>query len=162
MKRCRISVLLILLIFTTFIGCSSKNSNKDDSSFIPTPNDELICEETISPNKEYVTSGEDIVNYTIQIYQNTENDDIIVNADSNSGFFEKTQYVLDYDKPISKSDVNIEWTTLMGNPKYTEKDQLAVANVSISSNNDVFSKRKINFFSKGIEIVVDTINQSKK
>ena len=52
--------------------------------------------------------------------------------------------------------------SLMGNPKYTEKDQLAVANVSISSNNDVFSKRKINFFSKGIEIVVDTINQSKK
>ena len=113
-------------------------------------------------NKEYVTSDEDIVNYTIQIYQNTKNYDIIVNADSNSGFFEKTQYVLDYDKPISKSDVNIEWTTLMGNPKYTEKDQLAVANVSISSNNDVFSKRKINFFSKGIEIIVDTINQSKK
>lgn len=52
--------------------------------------------------------------------------------------------------------------SLMGNPKYTEKDQLAVANVSISSNNDVFSKRKINFFNKGIEIVVDTINQSKK
>ena len=152
---------MILLVFTTFIGCSSKNRNKDDITLIPTENDELICEETISPNKEYVTSDEDIVNYTIQIYQNTKNN-IIVNADSNSGFFEKTQYVLDYDKPISKSDVNVEWTTLMGNPKYTEKDQLAVANVSISSNNEVFSKRKINFFSKGIEIIVDTINQNKK
>ena len=161
MKRCIKSVLLILLVFTTFIGCSSKNSDNYDSSFIPTANDELICEETISPNKEYVTSDEDIVNYTIQIYQNTKNN-IIVNADSNSGFFEKTQYVLDYDKPISKSDVNVEWTTLMGNPKYTEKDQLAVANVSISSNNEVFSKRRINFFSKGIEIIVDTINQNKK
>ena len=151
MKRCIKSVFLILLVFTTFIGCSSKNSNKDDITLIPTENDELICEET----------DEDIVNYTIQIYQNTKNN-IIVNADSNSGFFEKTQYVLDYDKPISKSDVNVEWTTLMGNPKYTEKDQLAVANVSISSNNEVFSKRKINFFSKGIEIIVDTINQNKK
>lgn len=161
MKRCIKSVFLILLVFTTFIGCSSKNRNKDDITLIPTENDELICEETISPNKEYVTSDEDIVNYTIQIYQNTKNN-IIVNADSNSGFFEKTQYVLDYDKPISKSDVNVEWTTLMGNPKYTEKDQLAVANVSISSNNEVFSKRKINFFSKGIEIIVDTINQNKK
>ena len=161
MKRCIKSVFLILLVFTTFIGCSSKNSNKDYITLIPTENDELICEETISPNKEYVTSDEDIVNYTIQIYQNTKNN-IIVNADSNSGFFEKTQYVLDYDKPISKLDVNVEWTTLMGNPKYTEKDQLAVANVSISSNNEVFSKRKINFFSKGIEIIVDTINQNKK
>lgn len=69
MKRCIKSVFLILLVFTTFIGCSSKNSNKDDITLIPTENDELICEETISPNKEYVTSDEDIVNYTIQIYQ---------------------------------------------------------------------------------------------
>lgn len=160
MKRYCLILFSIILLSTTIVGCSSKNSDEADDSFVATNHDELIYEETISPNKEYVTSDKDIVNYTIQIYQDEENA-IIVNADSNSGFFDKLQYVLQYDKPISEADVKIQWTTLMGNPESTEDNQLAIARVSISSNGEVFSERKINFVNKGLEIVIDTINKSR-
>jgi hypothetical protein len=47
----------------------------------------------------------------------------------------------------------------MGNPEPTKDDQLAIAQVSISENGEIISQRKINFFKKGIEIIIDTINQ---
>jgi hypothetical protein len=69
------------------------------------------------------------------------------------------QYVLEFDKTISETDIDVEWTTIMGNPEPTKDDQLAIAQVSISENGEIISQRKINFFKKGIEIIIDTINQ---
>lgn len=64
-----------------------------------------------------------------------------------------------YDQEITESDIAIEWTTLMGNPKATEQEQIAIAYVSISENGQVFSERKISFGNKAIEIIRDTINK---
>jgi hypothetical protein len=69
------------------------------------------------------------------------------------------QYVIEFDKKISETDIDVEWTTIMGNPEPTKDDQLAIAQVSISANGEIISQRKINFFKKGIEIIIDTINQ---
>lgn len=118
----------------------------------------LIYEETISPNKKYAESEEDAVNYNIEVYQGKDYK-ILVNAKSNSEFFESLQYELEYGQEITESDIAIEWTTLMGNPKATEQDQLAIAYVSISENGQVFSERKISFGNKAIEIIIDTINK---
>ena len=51
----------------------------------------------------------------------------IVNAKSNSEFFESLQYELEYNKEITESDIAIEWTTLKGKSKAMEHDQLAIA-----------------------------------
>lgn len=150
--------VMVLFSFTLF-GCSTKDAEKD-SGLLSTEDAMLLCEETVSPNKEYVESVDDVVNYTVEIYQNKDKV-IIVNADSNSALFEKVQYVLKYDKPISEPAITIEWTTLMGNPEGAEDDQLAVAQVSISENDEIISQRKINFANKGIEIIIDTINQKQ-
>ena len=64
-----------------------------------------------------------------------------------------------YDQEITESDIAIEWATLMGNPKATEQEQIAIAYVSISENGQVFSERKISFGNKAIEIIRDTINK---
>ena len=69
------------------------------------------------------------------------------------------QYELEYDKEITKSDIDIEWTTAMGNPNPTKDDQLGIAYVSISEDGKVFSKRKISFANKAIEIIEDTLNK---
>ena len=42
---------------------------------------------------------------------------------------------------------------------FTEKNQIAVAVISIYSNGEIISQRKVNFISKAVDIVVDTINK---
>lgn len=157
MKKNIILLFLLSLILMISVGCSVQNKDNSDSSIIDTSNEKLVYEETISPNKDYVTSSEDVVNYEVQIFQDKENN-IIVNADSNSKLFDKIQYVVNYDKPITKDDIKVKWITFMGNTEHKKDDQLAVADISIYSNDEVFSQRKINFVNKGMEIVVDAIN----
>lgn len=149
------SVCFMFICAFALVGCSSKDTEQD----VTLGQDmKLIYEETVSPNKEYVESEEDVVNYSIEVYQD-EDYKVLVNAKSNSEFFEPLQYELEYDQEITESDIAIEWTTLIGNSKATEHDQLAIAYVSISENGQVFSERKISFGNKAIEIIIDTINK---
>ena len=152
-----ISVLFLSLLVFGLIGCSVKDSEKN-GNLISVKKMELVYEETISPNKEYVKSEKDIVNYTVEVYQDKDNV-IVVNSKSNSEFFKPLQYKLKFDTSITKDDINIEWTTLTGNPTSTEDDQVGIAYVSISENGKVLSKRKISFINKGIEIIEDTLNK---
>jgi hypothetical protein len=142
-RRKWISLAAAFLSFLFILaGCSSKSV--DNSNQILTDSAKLVYEETLSPNKEYVTSDKDIVYYYIKVYQD-ENSKIIINASSNSEFFKDLQYTLDCDKQITKEDVKVSWTTLMGNPKPSKDDQLCIAKVSISKNGAVFSEKKISF-----------------
>ena len=59
-----ISVLFLSLLVFGLIGCSVKDSEKN-GNLISVKKMELVYEETISPNKEYVKSEKDIVNYTV-------------------------------------------------------------------------------------------------
>lgn len=150
-------------IFLSFVfilaGCSSESTD-NRSNLISTENAKLIYEETVSPNKAYVASDEDVVYYHIEIYQD-KNYTITVNASANSSLFEDQSYTLDYDKQIAEEDVAVRWTTLMGNPEASKSDQLAIAQVSISNNGVVWSERKINFAKNAIDIIVDIISQNK-
>lgn len=58
----------------------------------------------------------------------------------------------------SNADVNIDWATVSGNPNPSENDQICVAYVSFSENGKVFDKRKINFVSKVVDIVEDSLS----
>ena len=155
-KSIVLSVCFMFICAFALVGCASKDTGQD---MILGQDMKLIYEETVSPNKEYVESEEDVVNYSIEVYQDKDYK-VLVNAKSNSEFFEPLQYELEYDQEITESDIAIEWTTLMGNPKATEHDQIAIAYVSISENGQVFSERKINFGNKAIEIIIDTLNQN--
>lgn len=68
------------------------------------------------------------------------------------------QYVILCDKKILEADIQVEWTTLMGNPKPAKNDQLAVAQVTISEDGEIISQRKINFARKAIEVIADAGN----
>lgn len=160
-KKILRSCILLCLIIICFCSCSSRNGDMDSKSIKITSDYDLLLEETISPNEDYITSDEDLVKYTIRVFQNKD-ESLIIEATSNSAFSDMNQYTIDYDKPISKEDIAIKWTTLMGNPDATEEDQFAIADVTISSNNEVIIERKINLIKGEMEIIKDVINQNKK
>ena len=140
------------------IGCTHTDVNDNATNLL---SGDLILKDQVSPNKDYVTEEKDIVYYTVEIYQNEKNT-IIVNTSSNSGFFEPIQYTVDFNKPITEDDVEIKWTTLMGNPDPSEDDQLAIADIVLKSEGNTFSERKVNFANGGIEIFFDALDKNMK
>ena len=141
-----IPLYIAALLALATAGCAAKD-NKATNNSADAEAADLLYQATVSPNEQYTESDADVVYYTVEIYQNKEND-IVVNADSNSAFFDSMQYVIPCDEKISEADIQVEWTTLMGNPKPAKDDQLAVAQVTISENGEIISQRKINFARK--------------
>ncbi len=139
MKKHTIIYFFMILVCIMIAGCSAINKTQNESSYVAITDSELICEESVLPNEKYVDSENDKVLYEVQVYQN-KNNTIIVNASSNSAFFDDMQYIIEYDEKISKSDVIITWLTLMGVKEATEENQIAIADVSISSDGNVFNE----------------------
>lgn len=143
------SIAVMVILFVSVVGCSSQEIYDLNDS-------KLIYEETISPNREYVENEEDIVDYTIEIYQDNENN-ILVYSTSNSEFFDPLQCEMEWDEKMNESDIFIEWTTLMGSQTSNQDDQFALANVSFLKDGQVVQEVKINFVDQGIEIIKEII-----
>ena len=154
MNKKIIGILLVIILVFLLILCLiiiNKNKTKKENA-----EEKLIYEETVSPNEKYVSTEDERVYYTIRIYQ--KENTIVVKSSSNTPFTKELKYEIENNQEINKNDIKIEWTTLMGDTNYTKENQIAVANVTLSHNGEIFSKRKINFVSNAIEIIVDTIN----
>lgn len=142
------SIVLCLSLFFIFqIEKDTSTSNKDLT---------LIYEETVSPNKKYVSNKKDIVHYTIKIYQEDKNT-VQVHAESNSPIFENTNYRVDYNQKISKKDIQIKWMTLSGSTEAKKSDQLGLANVKILKDGSVVNEKVISFVGKGVKAITDVI-----
>lgn len=140
-------VLCLCLLFIFQIEKDTSISNEDLT---------LIYEETVSPNKKYVSNKKDIVHYTIKIYQEDKNK-VYVYAESNSPVFENTNYSVDYNQKISKKDIQIKWMTLSGSTEAKKSDQLGLANVKILKDGSVFNEKVISFVGKGVKAITDVI-----
>lgn len=142
------SIVLCLCLFFIFqIEKDTSISNEDLT---------LIYEETVSPNKKYVSNKKDIVHYTIKIYQEDKNK-VYVYAESNSPIFENTNYRVDYNQKISKKDIQIKWMTLSGSTEPKKNDQLGLANVKILKDGSVVNEKVISFVGKGVKAITDVI-----
>ena len=159
MKRSHVISLFITLLATLLLsGCFSGSSDAA-SALVSTDKMQLIDSKTVYPNPQDTADKEDRVYYTVEVYQDKDNT-ILVQADSNFKLFEKTQYTVDFDQVLTKADVSIRWTTLMGSTEATQDDELAIADISLSHDGTVFSEKKINFVTKAIDIVVDGIEKN--
>ena len=145
MKLKRLVAVFFLLISMSISGCASKD--------IVDKNNNLIHQESISPNEKYVDNKEEVIHYTVEVYQ--ENDDTLsIHAKSNSKLFEPLDYEFYIDKSFSKDDITVEWTTLMGSAEATKENQLCIAMVKVKGTNEAI---KINFINRGIELIVDAL-----
>ena len=144
-------ILLFLLILCFFLFGKDSINNEEIKE------NNLIYEETVSPNENYVSSESEKVYYTIKVYRNDNK--IIVKSSSNTPFTEELTYEIDYEQEITKDDIRVDWTTLMGDTNFTKENQIAIAIVTLSHNGEIFSQRKISFVSNAIDIIVDTVNK---
>lgn len=159
MKHSHVIFLFITLLATLLLsGCFSGSSDVA-SALVSTDKMQLIDSQTVYPNPQDTANEEDRVYYTVEVYQDKDNT-ILVQADSNFKLFEKTQYTVNFDQVLTKADVSIRWTTLMGSTEATQDDELAIADISLSHGGTVFSEKKINFVTKAIDIVVDGIEKN--
>lgn len=159
MKHSHVISLFITLLATLLLsGCFSGSSDAA-SALVSTDKMQLIDSQTVYPNPQDTADKEDRVYYTVEVYQDKDNT-ILVQANSNFKLFEKTQYTVDFDQALTKSDVSIQWTTLMGSTEATQDDELAIADISLSHGGTVFSEKKINFVTKAIDIIVDGIEKN--
>ena len=138
------SIVLCLSLFFIF-------QNETDTSHLS-----KVYEESVSPNKEYVSEKKDIVHYTIKVYQDDDYT-VYVYVNSNSPVFENTNYSVDYNQKLSKEDIQIKWMTLSGSTEPKENDQLCLANVKILKDGSVVNEKVISFVSKGVKTITDVI-----
>ena len=117
----RIKILLLAVLIAALCNCmlmigmtktKEKNTIPKDAS--------LICEETVSPNKDYITDEKDLVNYTVRVYQE-KNNDIIVYAESNSPLFDEAQYIVTCDHTITADDIRSNGPPSWAAPKRARK-----------------------------------------
>ena len=114
----------------------------------------IVFEETASPNEQYVSSEADVVYYTVRVAQAAPGT-ATVSAESNSGFFEPVSYEVACDGELSADDVSVEWSTLMGNPEPSEDDPIAVAVVSVRTDDGGVDERKVSFVTGALEMVAE-------
>lgn len=148
MKHSHVISLFITLLATLLLsGCFSGSSDAA-SALVSTDKMQLIDSQTVYPNPQDTANKEDRVYYTVEVYQDKDNT-ILVQADSNFKLFEKTQYTVDFDQVLTKADVSIRWTTLMGSTEATQDDELAIADISLSHGGTVFSRKENKFRHQG-------------
>ena len=150
MKKIKLLLIFFVICFS-LVGCSSNNSQTEENT-----DEKVIFKSTISPNEEYVESKDEVVTQTIKVSQNEEGE-IFVEASSNSAFFEKMSYSVEYYKEIDEKDVEVKWFTLMGSDKPSKENQLCVADIIIKDGAEVVSERKVNFAKKAIETIVEDV-----
>ena len=138
------SIVLFLSLFFIF-------QNETDTSHLS-----KVYEESVSPNKEYVSNKKDIVHYTIKVYQEDDYT-VYVYVNSNSPVFENINYSVDYNQKLSKEDIQIKWMTLSGSTEPKKNDQLGLANVKILKDGSVFNEKVISFLGKGVKAITDVI-----
>lgn len=149
MKKLVVGVLTALLA-VLLVGCGGKLQAPESAI-----SSDVIYEETISPNEDYVENQADRVYYTITVYRTK--DGVEVASSSNSAFSEDVDYQVQTAEPITKDDIQVQWQTLMGSTSATEDDEFAVAVVTISAKGEVVSQQRISFFGKGIDMAVDAV-----
>ena len=145
-----LAVAAILVMSAALFGCGLQSDGQDAAS------GEVVFEETVSPNEDYVSSEDDAVYYTVRVTQDGAGTATVA-AESNSAFFDPVSYEVECGGDLEPGDVSVKWTTVMGGAEPSEDDQLAVAEVSVRTSESDAYVRRINFLKGAFEIVSETI-----
>ena len=145
----RRKIIIIIVVMLIFWGCTmlivKNNDNEKREMFsVPVKNNELL-----------VCSEEGF--NSIKVYR--KENQIVVNAESESAFFEGTQFSVGTSGEITPENVEIIWMTIGGGTEQVEDNDRIIAEIKITDNGELICDTKINFAKKAFEAVEDVLEQ---
>lgn len=147
MKK-RKNIIIFVLVLLCFVFISLKiNKDKNNNSFINLKNEsELLLE-----SKE----GNNI----IQIYK--KGNVLIINAKSETNFFNGVQFEIHTNGNVRASDIDIKWTTIGGSTMEKAFNKKVISEIKIKEEGVVIFYKKINFLKKAFEDIDDVMEKNK-
>ena len=120
--------MLIFVAVTAYLH--EKNADKSEEIFvIPVNNDELF----VSLEEKY---------NSIKVYKQTNM--LVINAQSETAFFDGAQFTVETDGKITPEDIEITWMTIGGNTEQAEDNDRIIAEIKIYDNDELIFDKKIN------------------
>lgn len=143
-------IVLIIALFI-FVGCvvflsTNNKGSRDEPVRLPLARGELL----VSSKEGY---------NSVEIYQ--QENQLVINAESEAAFFDATQLMVETQGKISAENVEIVWTTIGGGTERKEDNDLIIAEIKISENDDLVFDTKINFVKKGFDAVEDVLEHNQ-
>lgn len=145
MKK-KITIILCLAVFIALVFMRYSYVPKERDPF-PTKvsKDELI----VHSKEKY---------HSVDIYQ--KGNMLVINADSESEFFDGMQFTVETQGEITPEDVEIIWKNMMGRTEKSDDEDFIIAEIRISENNELIFGRKVNFFANAFKIVDEVLNRN--
>ena len=145
----RRKIIIIIVVMLIFWGCTMlivKNNDNEKREMFSAP----------VKNNELLVCSEEGFN-SIKVYR--KENQIVVNAESESAFFEGTQFSVGTSGEITPENVEIIWMTIGGGTEQVEDNDRIIAEIKITDNGELICDTKINFAKKVFEAVEDVLEQ---
>ena len=145
----RRKIIIIIVVMLIFWGCTMlivKNNDNEKREMFSAP----------VKNNEVLVCSEEGFN-SIKVYR--KENQIVVNAESESAFFEGTQFSVGTSGEITPENVEIIWMTIGGGTEQVEDNDRIIAEIKITDNGELICDTKINFAKKAFEAVEDVLEQ---
>jgi hypothetical protein len=145
LRRVGILVAVVMLVVVV-VYLFEKNTDEPEKIFvIPVNNDELF----VSSEEKY---------NSIKVYKQTNM--LVINAQSETAFFDGAQFTVETDGKITPEDIEITWMTIGGNTEQAEDNDRIIAEIKIYDNDELIFDKKINFAKKGFDAIEDVLERN--
>lgn len=144
MKKKMIFAGVAVLIFFGCLIFFMRSNTGDQRSFDGIDNKKLLASSTEGYNSVSVYKQENL---------------LIIDAESEAAFFDGAQFTVETQGNVEAEDIEIIWMTLGGGTQRTEDNDLIIAEVKISENNELIADIKINFAKKAFDAIEDVLGR---
>ena len=151
MKRRSIFVVVVAIVL---LGCvifldSYKINNEE----------QRIPVQIAIDNGELLVSSREGYNY-VTIYK--KENSLVIYAESDTVYFDGAQFIVETQGKVEPEDIEVIWTTLGGGTERTEDNDLIIAEIKISEDNNLIFDTKVNFAQKAFEILDEIFKRQMK
>ncbi len=110
-------------------------------------------------NGELLVSSREGYNF-VTIYK--KENSLVIYAESDAYFFDGAQFIVETQGKVEPEDIEVIWTTLGGGTERTEDNDLIIAEIKISEDNNLIFDTKVNFAQKGFEVLEEVLERQMK